>query len=80
MAIITFEQRRAKITSVEELERQITLARKYMHRLQNKAKKCTGTLAEKLAIHEQAKAAEKVMRELRMASFDIEDELNGLGI
>lgn len=75
MSVITFEQRRAKILKIEDVDTQITLARKHMKRLQTKAKNCTGTLAEKLAIHEKAKQAEKVFRELRMKSFDIEDEL-----
>nr|WP_229650426.1 hypothetical protein [Vibrio splendidus]MCC4883086.1 hypothetical protein [Vibrio splendidus] len=76
MSIITFEQRRAKIVTVEDLEHQIVLARKYFKRLKTEAKKCPGTLAEKLAINDKAKAAEQVCRELRMKSFDIEDEIN----
>ncbi|MEI8659338.1 hypothetical protein [Vibrio sp. Hal054] len=74
MSIITFEQRKAKILTLEDLEHQISCARKYVKRLRCKAKK-QDTLAAKLLINDDVKAAEKVFRDLRLASFDIEDEI-----
>lgn len=75
MPVVTFEQRKAQITKIEHIDLQIDLARTYYKRLKNKAKNHTGSLAEKLAILEDAKQAEREFRKLRMASFDIEDEL-----
>ncbi|WP_238321433.1 hypothetical protein [Vibrio casei] len=75
MSIVTFEQRKEKITKIEHIDEQIDLARSYVKRLRNKAKNCTGTLTEKLALNEDVKQAELAFRKLRMASFEIEDDL-----
>ncbi|MDE5179186.1 hypothetical protein [Vibrio fluvialis] len=74
MSVPTFEQRRAKILTLADLENQITLARTYVKKLRTKAKK-QSSLAAKLKVNEDIKLAEKVVRELRLKSFDIEDEL-----
>lgn len=74
MCIVTFEQRRAKIKTLDDLEEQIRLARHYVARLKRKAKNQT-SLADKLAVHEDVKKAEQVSKRLRLASFDIEDEI-----
>lgn len=75
---MTFEARLALIKTVDDLEQQISLARTYVKNLRAKAVKA-GLLAEKLAINEQVKAAEQVLRQLRFRSFDIEDAINAGG-
>lgn len=74
MAVVTFEQRRAKIKTIDDLEEQIRLSRTYLKRLRLKAVNAA-TLDDKLAINEDVKAAEKVVRTLRYKSFEIEDEI-----
>jgi len=71
---VNLKQRIAKIHTNDDLEKQIELSREYVKRLRNEAKK-VGTLAEKLALNERLKEAERVNRELRRLSFDIEDAL-----
>lgn len=71
---MNLKQRIAKIHTNDDLEKQIELSREYVKRLRNEAKKA-GTLAEKLALNERLKEAERVNRELRRLSFDIEDAL-----
>lgn len=71
---MNLKQRIAKIHTNDDLEKQIELSREYVKRLRNEAKK-VGTLAEKLALNERLKEAERVNRELRRLSFDIEDAL-----
>ncbi|ARN69523.1 hypothetical protein NI385_25660 (plasmid) [Vibrio parahaemolyticus] len=75
MSIITFEQRRARMTTPEDVNKEINLAAAYAKSLHTKAKTCQGTLAEKLAIKDNAKKADEVTRKLKLQSFDIEDEL-----
>lgn len=75
MSIITFEQRRSQMKTEEDIYRQIKLAESYAKSLHTKAKNCQGTLAEKLAIKDNAKKADEVTRKLKLRSFDIEDEL-----
>lgn len=71
---MNLKQRIAKIHTNDDLEKQIELSRESVKRLRNEAKKA-GTLAEKLALNERLKEAERVNRELRRLSFDIEDAL-----
>lgn len=71
---MNLKQRIAKIHTNDDLEKQIKLSREYVKRLRNEAKKAD-TLAEKLALNERLKEAERVNRELRRLSFDIEDAL-----
>jgi len=68
------KQRLAKIQTVDDAEKQLTLAKNYVKRLRTEAKKAT-TLAEKLALNEKLKAAETVLRKLRQMIFDIEDAI-----
>jgi hypothetical protein len=71
----SFAERRAMITSTDELEKQITLSREYVKRCRRHAKQSGLTLEQKLAWDQRQKEAEKVVRELRRKAFDIEDEL-----
>ncbi len=71
----TYEQRRNKIKSINDINEQIKLAKAYAIRLRNKAKKAT-LFADKLAIHKKEKEALSLLRKLRFNSFAIEDELN----
>ena len=68
-------QRLEKIHTVDDAEKQLTLAKKYVRRLRTDAKKAS-MLADKLAIHEKLKDAEKVLRKLRQMIFDMEDAIN----
>ena len=72
---ISFEQRKAQIKTVEDIDDQIRKAKKYASTLRAKAK-AAKTLAEKLELNEQHKLAEKTLRQLRISSFDIKDEIN----
>lgn len=71
----SFEERRAQIHTVDDIDIQIKRAKNYVRKLRSDAKKAE-MLDEKLKINEFQKEAEKVFRKLRMASFDIEDEIN----
>lgn len=68
------KQRLAKIQTVDDAEKQLTLAKNYVKRLRTEAKNAP-TLTEKLAIHEKLKASEIVLRKLRQMIFDIEDAI-----
>lgn len=68
------KQRLAKIQTVDDAEKQLTLAKNYVKRLRTEAKNAP-TLAEKLALNEKLKAAETVLRKLRQMIFDIEDAI-----
>ncbi|MBB6544806.1 hypothetical protein [Thalassotalea piscium] len=72
--IITLEQRIAKIKTLEDVDIELTRAKKYAMGFRTKAKNAS-TLAEKLALGEKQKQAEKVLRQLRMAIWDIEDDI-----
>lgn len=72
--MITFEDRKAKIKTVDDIGAQISLAKKYAATIRTKAKKAS-TLGEKLKLNEEHKQAVIVLRQLRVNYFDIEDEL-----
>lgn len=72
---MNLQQRLEKITSVEDIDTQILLAKKYQKRLRAQSKSPKLTLDEKLALGEKAKLAEHTFRQLRRASFDIEDAI-----
>lgn len=78
MSIVTYEQRVAKIDSIEELENQIRLSREYVRKIQRELKNFEGSFDQKLAINRRLKDAEVVVRKLRFNSFDIEDKLLGI--
>ena len=71
---MNLEQRLEKINSVKDADRQRELAKAYIARLRSVAKKA-GTLSEKLAMYEKVKAAEMVLKQLRLMAFDIEDAI-----
>ena len=73
-AMITYEQRVSKIKTIEDIDDQLRKAKAYARRLRSAAVACP-TLADKLAMNEKVKEAERVLRTLRMNSFDIEDSL-----
>lgn len=77
--MITCEQRIAKIKTVADIDDQLRKAKDYARRLRLAAIACP-TLAEKLEMNEQVKEAERVVRQLRSKSFDIEDALNLQGV
>lgn len=73
--VITYDQRRSRIKTIEDIDIEIKRAKQYARTLRAKAKRFDGTLSEKVALNEKANEAEKVFREIRMKSWDIEDEL-----
>jgi hypothetical protein len=66
--------RLTKISQVEDIDKQIGLAKQYMMRLRTEAK-AKPTLAQKIATQQKVQNAEKTLRRLRMRSFDIEDAI-----
>lgn len=71
---MNLRQRVEKIITVDDLEKQMELAKTYVKRLRNEALKAP-TLAEKLDIDKRLKDAECTVRQLRFLSFDIEDAI-----
>ena len=74
MSVPTFEQRRANIQNVGDLDNELRKAKLYMRRLKKNAKEAD-TLESKIEIQQNVKVAEGVLRKLRTRYFDIEDEL-----
>lgn len=72
--MLTYEQRLASIETVDDLDKQLRLAKQTALRLRNKAKKAE-FLADKIELQRQAKEAESVLRRLRSNYFDIESKL-----
>ena len=70
----SFADRRKKIHTVADIETQLIRAKGYVAQLKRDVK-AASTFGEKLRLSEYHKEAERVLRQLRMASFDIEDEL-----
>jgi ribosome-binding protein aMBF1 (putative translation factor) len=70
----SYEDRVAKIKTVKDIDKQLNLATAYSKRLRTAAKKAE-MLAEKLALNEQHKIAERVVRQLRHGIWDIEDRI-----
>lgn len=73
-SVPTFEQRRANIHTIADLDNELRKAKLYVRRLRKNAKD-TETLELKIAIQQKVKVAEGVLRKLRTRYFDIEDEL-----
>jgi DNA-nicking Smr family endonuclease len=74
MSVPTFEQRRANIQSVDDLDNEVSKSKLYIRRLKKNAKEAD-TLESKIEIQQKVKVAEGVLRKLRTRYFDIEDEL-----
>lgn len=72
----TFEQRRAKILTRDDLEKQMRLSVQYVKRIKNASRDPALSLAQKIELGKLQKAAESVVRQLRRSVFDIEDEIN----
>ena len=72
--MITYEQRVAKMCNPGDEDTQLRLAIKYAKNLRSNAKRVT-MLAEKLAINEEHREAEAVVRQLRRNIFDLQDML-----
>lgn len=71
---MNLEQRLAKISTVDDAENQIRLAKAYTRTLRTKAQN-ESLLADKLVINEKLKEAEQTLRNLRRYIFDIEDAI-----
>ena len=70
----TLQQRIESIKTLEDIDKQMLLAGNYAKYLRKEAKKAE-ILDEKLAINKLQKEAERIVRQLRMAIWDIEDSL-----
>ena len=70
----TLQQRIESIKTLEDIDKQMLLAGNYAKYLRKEAK-AAEMLEEKLAINKLQKEAERIVRQLRMAIWDIEDSL-----
>lgn len=70
----SFDDRRLQIESVDDITKQIKLAKAYAARIRSAEKKAP-TFEGKIHLNKQLIEAEKVLRRLRAACFDIEDEI-----
>lgn len=71
----SFQERRAKIKTIKDLDKQLDLAQSYVRRVRNASKK-PAALDLKLSLGEKVREADAVLRQLRQSVFDIEDEIN----
>lgn len=71
MRVPTFEQRRANIQTIDDLDNELRKAKLYIRRLKKNAKEAD-TLESKIEIQQKVKVAEGVLRKLRTRYFDIE--------
>ena len=70
----SFTHRRKQIRTVADIETQLIRAKSYVAQMK-RAVKAASTFGEKQRLAEYQKEAERVLRQLRISSFDIEDEL-----
>jgi len=70
----TYEQRIARIREPEDIDRELGRAKRYAMRLRRLANR-TGNHEDKLKILEDIKAAEQVLRKLRVNVYVLEDRL-----
>ena len=73
-SVPTLQQRIESIETLEDIDKQMLLAGNYAKYLRKEAK-AAEMLEEKLAINKLQKEAELIVRQLRMAIWDIEDSL-----
>jgi len=70
----TFADRRQQISTVEDIDIQLARAKAYVAQIKRDIK-AASTLSDKEHLATYLKEAERTLHQLRMASFDIEDEL-----
>lgn len=70
-----FIHRLNQIETLEDAEDQIRKAQNHMRRLRTESKRGDLLLSEKIELGRKAKAAEAVLRKLRLSIFDIEDHI-----
>ena len=74
MKVMTYEERVGKMHTPDDVGEQLRLAKAYVFRLRRTFKKAA-CLAEKVELEAALKAAESVLRRLRLNVFDLEDRL-----
>jgi primosomal protein N'' len=74
-SIVSFEDRLAKIKTISDLDDQLRIAKAYVKSMRLKMN-AASTLAEKTVAEKKFRASERVLRQLRMSYFDIEDRLS----
>jgi hypothetical protein len=72
--VLSYEERRSQISTLDDIDKQIHLAQKTVMRLNNQLKKQTH-LHDKVRYQNAIIRAEKTLHALRNACFDIEDEI-----
>lgn len=72
----SFSDRRAKIKTVEDIQAQLALAKKYVRRIEN-AMAASSLHSERLELKRALDDANTTVRLLRQKVFDIEDEITG---
>lgn len=73
--MITYEQRLARIVTSDDIQREIDKSEAYAKRLKGQVKAFNGLFADKLKLHERAKEAAAISRQLKLNYYLIEDAL-----
>jgi predicted RNA-binding protein with EMAP domain len=71
----SYEKRVNQINSMDDLNRQLRLAKQAVMQLRTQSKSARRTLEEKLKMSEKIKEGEAVLSQLRRSYFDIEDRV-----
>lgn len=69
-------RRLEKIKSVEDIDKQLSLTKRYYMVLKNKIKNNKLTLDQKVQLNEKVKLAEQTLLNFRRIVFDVEDALS----
>jgi DNA-binding transcriptional MerR regulator len=69
-------ERLTQIKTLDDVDIQLKRAKNYAKNLHKQSKNDALPLVEKIALGEQAKLADKTLRNLRQLSFDVDDALN----
>ena len=76
---VTYEQRVARIKTVDDIDDEIRRAKQYVKAMRSK-EVFAESLADKLSRQEKTKQAEAVLRRLRLNMFQIEADILAQGI
>jgi hypothetical protein len=77
--LMSYEDRVAKIKTIEDIDKQMELAKSQAMQARARAKG-SYQLGQKLALQEKANHHESVLRQLRINRFNLEDKINQLNI
>jgi hypothetical protein len=71
----SYEKRVSEIVNVEDIDKQLLLAKKVSRKILNESKKDSYTLDEKIKLGQNHSEAERILRKLRQNCWDIEDAI-----